>query len=259
MRVFTDGACSHNGRPGAKAGYAVWFPDRVELNESARVPEGHSQTNQRAELMAIARAVIILDEKGFQDSDVVIYTDSDYSISCLTRWLPGWIARNWKTSVGGDVLHRDLIEATSRRLSKFKSHRFIHVRAHTGGIDDLSKNNDIVDRMARATIDDNVINVRVAATDVLFEGCPLQLMGSPVSQPAILTWMKANLSNLDQSIVDKHLFKAFTEMCKGKDVNLTKQTIQKTPVIRAERMSLQITHANKENDGDSVSLLVSDM
>lgn len=242
MRVFTDGACSNNGRPGAKAGYAVWFPDYPSMSESARIPEGESQTNQRAELAGIARAVVILDEKGFHDVDVIVYTDSDYSISCLTKWLPGWVSRGWKTSGGGNVLHRDLIEDTHRRLSKFKSHRFVHVRSHTGGTDDLSINNDKVDRMARASIDETVNIAPVAATDALFEGCPLQLMGAPVSQSAILTWMKANLSTLDSSVIDKHLFKAFTELCKGKDVALTKQTIQKQPVIRAERMSLQIVH-----------------
>lgn len=248
MRVFTDGACSNNGRANAKAGYAVWFPDHPDLRESGRIPEGHPQTNQRAELTAIYRAVVMLDEKGFHDVDVVLYTDSDYCISCLTKWLPGWVSRGWKTSSGTDVLHRDLIEETHRRLSKFKSHRFVHVRAHTGGTDDLSKNNDVVDRMARGTIDDTVHTAPVAAVDVLFEGCPLQLMGSPVSQTAILTWMKANLSSLDSSVIDKHLFKAFTEMCKGKDVTLTKQTIQKQPVIRAERMSLQIVHTVEEKE-----------
>lgn len=246
MRVFTDGACSNNGRPGAKAGYAVWFPDHSHLSESARIPAGQPQTNQRAELSAIARAIAILDEKGFHDVDVIVYTDSDYSMSCLTKWLPGWVSRGWKTSSGTDVLHRDLIEETSRRLSKFKSHRFVHVRAHTGGADDLSVNNDRVDRMARGTIDETVNTAPAAATDVLFEGCPLQLMGAPVTQTAILTWMKANLSSLDSSVIDKHLFKAFTELCKGKEVVLTKQTIQKQPVIRAERTSLQISHVEIE-------------
>lgn len=242
MRVFTDGACSHNGRPNAKAGYGVWFPDHPELSESARIPDGQAQTNQRAELTAIYRSIVILDEKGFHDVDIILYTDSDYSINCLTKWIPGWIARGWKTSAGGDVLHRDLIEETSKRLSKFKSHRFVHVRAHTGGLDDLSKNNDVVDRMARGTIDESVKDVPVAATDVLFEGCPLQLMGPPIAQAQILAWMKANLATLDPSVVDKHLFKAFAELCKGKDVALTKQTIQKTQMIRAERNSLEISH-----------------
>jgi ribonuclease HI len=242
MRVFTDGACSHNGRPNAKAGYAIWFPDHPNLSESARIPDGQAQTNQRAELTAISRSIVILDEKGFHDVDIILYTDSDYSINCLTKWIPGWIARGWKTSAGGDVLHRDLIEETSKRLSKFKSHRFVHVRAHTGGLDDLSKNNDIVDRMARGTIDESVKEVPVAATDVLFEGCPLQLMGPPIAQTQILTWMKTNLATLDPSVIDKHLFKAFAELCKGKEVTLTKQTIQRTQMIRAERNSLEISH-----------------
>jgi ribonuclease HI len=246
MRVFTDGACSSNGRPGAKAGYAAWFPDNQALSVSARIPAGEPQTNQRAELSAIHRAVVVLEERGFRDEDVVIYTDSEYCVNCLTKWITGWVSRGWKTSAGGDVLHRDLIQDTSSRLAKFKSYRFVHVRSHTGGEDDLSRNNDIVDRMARATVDDTVREVPLPAEDVLFEGCPLQLMGAPVAQSVLLQWMRTNLDTLDRSVVDKHLMKALTELCKIRDVSLTKQTIQKSPMIRAERMSLQITRVDTE-------------
>jgi ribonuclease HI len=241
MRVFTDGACSNNGRPGAKAGYAVWFPENRALSMSAKLPATDAQTNQRAELSAIHRSIVILDDGGHHDEDVVIYTDSDYSINCLTKWITGWVARNWKTSAGGDVLHRDLIQDASARLSKFKSHRFVHVRSHTGGEDDLSRNNDVVDRMARGTISEVKEEITPPAVDELFPGCPLQLMGAPVSQASITTWIRANLGVLDAAVVDKHLFKAFTELCKVRDVNLTKQTIQRAPMIRAERNSLQIT------------------
>ena len=246
--MFTDGACSHNGRPDAKAGYAVWFPDAKELSESARVPANQAQTNQRAELSAIHRAVVILDAKGYQGDDIKIYTDSEYSINCLTKWISGWVARGWKTAAGGDVLHRDLIEATSTLLSKFKSHRFIHVRAHTGNEDDLSKNNDVVDRMARATIDDSVKIISPDSTpeDELFTGCPLRLLGPPVAQSRVISWVRSNLESLPADVVDKHLYKAFTELCKDKQVTLTKQTIQKTPMVRAERTSLQISHVTVE-------------
>lgn len=240
MRVFTDGACSSNGKPGAKAGYAVWFPEHQSLSMSERVPSNESQTNQRAELSAIHKATLIVEENGFHDEDIVVYTDSDYSINCLTKWISGWVARGWKTSAGADVLHRDLIEDTSRRLSKFKSYRFVHVRSHTGKEDDLSKNNDIVDRMARKTIDDTVEVAIPVAQDDLFDGCPLRLLGPPVPQASLLTWMRGNLDKLDKSVVDKHLLKAMTELCKTRDVTITKQTIQKTPMLRAERSSLQI-------------------
>jgi ribonuclease HI len=240
MRVFTDGSCSSNGRPGAKAGFAVWFPEHPSMSVSMKVPADQSQTNQRAELSAIHQSTLVLEENGFHDEDIIIYTDSEYSINCLTKWITGWVSRGWKTSAGGDVLHRDLIEATSKRLAKFKSYRFVHVRSHTGGEDDLSKNNDVVDRMARATNDDTIVVTPPPAEDVLFEGCPLQLMGAPVSQIALIGWIRANLDKLDKEIVDKYLMKAMTELCKTRDVTLTKQTIQKTAMIRAERTNLQI-------------------
>lgn len=240
MRIFTDGACSSNGRPGAKAGYAVWLPESRHLSCSGRLPEGDPQTNQRAELFAIHRAVVMLDEGGFHDEDLVLYTDSDYSINCLTKWLTGWVSRKWKTAEGKDVLHQDLIRDTSSRLAKFKSHRFVHVRAHTGGEDDLSKQNDVVDKMARGTIDETVRLVEPPAMDDLFPGCPLRLLGPPVAQSELLDWMRANLATMDRAVIDRYLLQAFGELCKARDVTLKKRTIAKRPMLSAERGNLQI-------------------
>lgn len=244
MRVFTDGSCLHNGRPGAKAGYAVWFPDHPSWSKACRLADGEPQTNQRAELSAIGMAVQILQEHGCCDEDIVIYTDSDYSINCLTKWITGWVSRNWKTSEGKDVLHRDIIERVTADLARFKSHRFHHVRAHTGGGDDLSVNNDIVDKMARGTVEDAKVVVP-PAMDELFPGCPLRLMGPPVAQKDLLQWIRTNLHGLDSEIVNKHLYKAFTEIAKTRDVTLTKQTLQRTPMVRAERY-LQVSHVEVE-------------
>lgn len=243
MRVFTDGACSGNGRKDAKAGFAVWFPDARDLSCARRLPDGEAQTNQRAELSAIHCAVGLLDDGGFHDEDIVIYTDSEYAINCLTKWVPGWASRGWKTTEGKTVLHQDLIKDTTSRLAKFKSHRFVHVRAHTGGEDDLSKQNDVVDRMARGTIDDTVRVVEPPAIDDLFPGCPLRLMGPPIAQSELLEWMRSNLATMDRAVIDKYLLKAFGELCKTRDVSLTKQTIAKRTMLRAERGNLQIDRA----------------
>ena len=240
MRVFTDGACSGNGRSGARAGFAVWFPEARHLSCSQRLPDGEAQTNQRAELSAIHRAVVILDDGGFHDEDILVYTDSEYSINCLTKWLAGWASRNWKTTEGKGVLHQDLIRDTSSRLAKFKSHRFIHVRAHTGNEDDLSKQNDVVDKMARGTIDDTVRLVEPPAMDDLFPGCPLRLLGPPTLQTDVVTWMRGNLDSMDRGVVDKYLLKAFSELCTIRGVSLKKQMIAKRPMLRAEHGNLQI-------------------
>jgi ribonuclease HI len=77
---------------------------------------GTRQTNQRAELTAVARA---LDHIPI-DREAIVWTDSSYSIKCLTEWSDNWIRRNWKTSGGKDVENRDLIEPTLARMAERK-------------------------------------------------------------------------------------------------------------------------------------------
>jgi len=241
MRVFTDGACSSNGRKDAKAGFAAWFPDHPEWSNSGRVPEDQSQTNQRAELSGIHLAVSILAAKGAFAEDLIIYTDSDYSIKCLTEWMPGWIARGWKTAMGKPVLHRDLIEGIAEHLSKFNKHRFHHVRAHTGGVDDISKQNDVADRMAREAVDGKKIELPdPKPADELFPGCPIAIMSPPVAETALTAWIRGNLAVLDPEVVDRHLVKAFAEMCKTRNVTLTKRTVAKQAVYRAELTTVHV-------------------
>ena len=246
MRVFTDGSCTSNGRKGAKAGYAVWFPDHPSWSSARRVPDNEDQTNNRGEMSAILLAVMTLEDHGETDCDLVVYSDSEYCINCLTSWLPGWINKGWKTAAGKDVQHQDLIKDITSRLSKFKSHRFVHVKAHTGGLDELSKHNAIVDKMAQDIT--NGIEPKPEApvvVDELFPGCPLRIMGGPTQQKDIVAWMRTSIATLDAELIDKHLFKAFTEMCKARDVNLTRNVIAKTPMIRAERAHLQIETVDK--------------
>lgn len=238
MRVFTDGACSANGQKGAQGGYAAWFPEHPDWSESHKLPDTHPHTNNRAELSAIRLAVEILVRRGCIDEDIVIYSDSDYSIKCLTVWITGWVTRGWKTSVGKDVLNRDLIEEISGRLSRFKTHRFVHVKAHTGGTDDLSKQNDIVDRMARESVDGKT--EAPPALNEVAPGCPASIMGPAVPQPTLLKWMRENLDSLDKDTMDRHLLKAFVECCKAKKLNVSKSVRQKVTHIKVEVESVFI-------------------
>lgn len=73
---------------------------------------GSKQTNQRAELTAVARA---LDHVPI-DRDVLIVTDSYYAIRCITEWSPKWMRNGWKNSVGKDVENRDLVEPIVSRV-----------------------------------------------------------------------------------------------------------------------------------------------
>jgi ribonuclease HI len=68
--------------------------------------KGLPQTNQRAELTAILRALEIAPST----QDVHIYTDSRYSIDCSEKWHKNWEKNGWKTSLGGDVVNKDVIQ-----------------------------------------------------------------------------------------------------------------------------------------------------
>lgn len=74
--VYTDGACSKNGRADAKAGYAVYFGEENPYNVSEPLPE--TPTNQRAEMTAVLEAMrITLDHSLVaQKGNLVICTDS---------------------------------------------------------------------------------------------------------------------------------------------------------------------------------------
>jgi ribonuclease HI len=126
IHVYTDGSSLGNGRVGAVGGVGVYFgPNDARLVHShmstiqaddvrniSEALRGKRQTNQRAELTAVARA---LDHVPI-DRAVLIHTDSNYSIKCLTEWFQKWETQNWKNSSGKDVENKDLIEPIIARI-----------------------------------------------------------------------------------------------------------------------------------------------
>ena len=76
VNVYTDGACSNNGKKDAKAGIGVFFKENDPKNVSDRI--SGKQTNNTAELKAIIKAVEIIVAEGINNnSHVHIHTDSD--------------------------------------------------------------------------------------------------------------------------------------------------------------------------------------
>ncbi|KAJ2579480.1 hypothetical protein IWW49_006615, partial [Coemansia sp. RSA 1797] len=129
ITVYTDGASSRNGQEGAVAGIGVYFgPDDVRNISEPLV--GGRQTNQRAELMAIRRAIESVPKSR---KTLCICTDSKYSIRCLKVWYKKWVKNNWVGSTGASVENRDIIEPTLELIRARKGRvSFIHVRGHAG-------------------------------------------------------------------------------------------------------------------------------
>lgn len=240
IRLFTDGACKANGKKGAQASYAGFFPENREWSFAERIPENESQTNQRGELKAIREGIRIAIEKCGAPAEfsLEIYTDSTYSRDCLTTWLPGWLRNDWKTAAGTPVLHRDLIEDASKMLPRFRGYSITYVKAHTGKQDENSRFNDIVDKMAVGVLMPKEETKEINTTDEIFQGLPLKMMGGPIEESIIINWCRNNLDKLDSVALKTALFSAFkkTVIKNGYDVDI--QVINKTKVVRLVSASL---------------------
>ncbi|OCF57907.1 hypothetical protein L486_03929 [Kwoniella mangroviensis CBS 10435] len=95
--VHTDGSALGNGQKGSRAGAGVFwggYGEALKKNYSERVP-GLPQTNNRGELLAVIRA---LEQCPYPDIPLEIRCDSQYTISCMTTWLPKWLRNGFTTS-----------------------------------------------------------------------------------------------------------------------------------------------------------------
>lgn len=134
LHIFTDGACANNGKRSAKAGYGVHVYGKPEHDVSLRLLPQDQQTNNRAELYAIQSALDLIDRFGTEwlqtHTDIYIWSDSEYSIHCLTKWAKGWRSNNWKKSDGGLIQNIDIIRPIYDRLLRMPRVSLHHVRGH---------------------------------------------------------------------------------------------------------------------------------
>lgn len=105
IRIYTDGSSLANGRAEAIGGVGVYFGPADPRNISEPLT-GTRQTNQRAELTAIARAL----EVAPKDRKVIIFSDSNYAINCTNLWFQNWRKNGWVSSTRKPVENRDLIQ-----------------------------------------------------------------------------------------------------------------------------------------------------
>jgi len=150
--IYCDGCCLGNGQDGARAGFGIYITDvsgASILRESFRVPSCDSQTNQRAELLALRYALSYVSEH--TRVEFIIYTDSRYAMDCVTKWASAWAVSGWRKSDNKPVLHSDVIQDCLTMYTRVVDRlRLEHIESHTGRNDTASRGNAEADRLARA-------------------------------------------------------------------------------------------------------------
>lgn len=137
VEIWTDGGCKPNPGPGGWAAILRFGAVEKELSgaESAT-------TNNRMELTAAAEALEALTKP----CDVVLHTDSQYVQNGITRWLTGWVRKNWRNAAGDPVANMDLWR---RLLAAAAQHKvdWKWVRGHAGDV--MNERADVLATQAR--------------------------------------------------------------------------------------------------------------
>jgi ribonuclease HI len=115
LYIFSDGNCKGNGKKNARGGYSVYFGDILPFSQFNFTSLGGVTlipTNNIMELSGIRYIFKILSENPeiFKDINVVIVTDSMYSIKCIDTWSKSWAKNGWKNSKRQEVKNKELIQ-----------------------------------------------------------------------------------------------------------------------------------------------------
>lgn len=147
IHVFTDGSCIFNGKPNCIGGYGVHFKDNVFPDISLPLvlgADGIVPTNNRAELLAILTALLVLRDTS--DQCVQMYSDSKYCILMVTKYcIPDRV-------IPENLKNMDLLLAIRNAyhtgMKNVESFSLKFVAAHTKLNDDISCGNEMADTLA---------------------------------------------------------------------------------------------------------------
>ena len=135
--LWTDGSTFNNGKKNKKqyGGIGVFFK-KDDPRNICKILQGSKITNNVAELTAILLGIQTIINTNltpdFKDENqILIYSDSEYCINCITKWARKWKDNGWRKSSGKKepIQNKELVERIYELYLKYKI-RFQHVKAH---------------------------------------------------------------------------------------------------------------------------------
>jgi len=122
IEIYTDGSCLTN--PG-NGGWAAIINKDGEITKISGSEK--NTTNNRMELIAPINALKDMED----NSQIKLYTDSQYVKLGITEWINKWVTNNWKTSNKENVKNKDLW-ILLYDLNKSLNVKWNWVKAHAG-------------------------------------------------------------------------------------------------------------------------------
>ena len=133
--IYTDGSCD-------KYMHGGWAASLYYGHDNLHICGGeYGTTNNRMELTAVLRALQELTTRCY----VVVYSDSQYVVNGINKYVKVWQHTDWTTATGKPVMNSDLWKMLNDLL-KVHPTRAIWVKGHNG-----NPYNEIVDGLAFAS------------------------------------------------------------------------------------------------------------
>lgn len=120
IQIWTDGACRN---PPGQGGWAAML--RRGTDEQFISGACSDTTNNRMELTAVINGIKMLD-KG---ESATLYSDSQYVINGITKWIHSWKKHRW-TNGSGSIKNRNLWEELDHLANRHTIH-FKWIRGHS--------------------------------------------------------------------------------------------------------------------------------
>ena len=158
IELYTDGACRGNGtasNPISGIGCVLLIPEQEPILLKQRL-DFEPNTNNKAEIYAIIQGINLIYKNfkfgyDFVPDELVIYSDSAYTINGITNWINGWRANGWMTASKTPVKNKELWVTLDNMLQVLNDQcevKFVKVKGHAG-----NKWNEVCDKLANEAMD----------------------------------------------------------------------------------------------------------
>lgn len=139
--IYTDGSAIGQ-TPNYYGGWGM-----VVLKDGQKVAtfsdNKYPSTNNEMELTAILNAINYIERVYEFGVTYIIYTDSNYSLQCVTNWCKKWINNGWVNSKKEPVANKEIIEKIYLKLLAMP---YIEIRKVKGHSD--NEWNNLADELA---------------------------------------------------------------------------------------------------------------
>lgn len=145
MIIYTDGACSGNGKQNSKGGFGIVVYDNNKNLIDAYSHYEENTTNNIQELKAILRTMLLY---GSKTSDIpLVYSDSAYCVNTFNEWIFSWQRNNWRKSNKKPPENLELIKAYWEHYQKGYRIELRKIKGHNG-----YEGNELADQLATGKI-----------------------------------------------------------------------------------------------------------